>query len=53
MKKIILIIALALSVSACVPPVLPVPPVGCSSSDAVLITNSDGSCYWVFMDCGY
>jgi len=46
-----MILAFGYVASACVPPVKPVPPVGCSSDDAVLVSMSDGSCKWYFMGC--
>lgn len=30
----------------------PIPPIGCSSSDATCICSSDGDCQWVFVGCG-
>ena len=36
---------------ACLAPLKPLPPLGCSSDNAVLITNQDGHCYWVFVGC--
>jgi len=52
MKKLILIMAITASVaSACVAPIMPIPPIGCSSSDAVLVRTAGGGCYWVFIGC--
>ena len=52
MKNIIFSILLTITTAnACIEPVVPVPPVGCSYSDAVLITDQDGYCYWVFVGC--
>jgi len=50
-KYLIAFIVSATLASACITPIKPIAPIGCSSSDAVLITNSDGTCYWVFMGC--
>lgn len=36
---------------ACVPPDQPVPPVGCTSANAYLVSMSDGSCKWYFIGC--
>lgn len=30
----------------------PIPPIGCSSADAMCICDEDGNCYWVFVGCG-
>jgi len=30
----------------------PLPPLGCSSSDAVCQCDSNGNCQWVFVGCG-
>ena len=46
-----LLIALAVGALACTPPPKPPAPVGCSASDARLISMSDGSCKWYFCGC--
>ena len=52
MRKIIFTLAMIVTMaSACIAPIKPIPPIGCSSSDAVLV-NDGGSCYWIFIGCG-
>ena len=52
MRKIIFSLMLVSTiVSACLPPLKPLPPLGCSSDDAVLVTETNGQCYWVFISC--
>ena len=51
MKTIITLALLATLSYACITPIQPIPPIGCSAGDATLITNSDGTCYWVFIGC--
>jgi len=52
MKKILLALLIGASAaSACITPIQPIPPIGCSSSNAVLMTASDGTCHWVFIGC--
>ena len=36
---------------SCVAPVKPVPPIGCSYQDAVLVHDGQW-CEWVYMSCG-
>ena len=50
MKKIILILLIGLAAYACLPPMKPMPPMGCTYSDAMLIRNGN-SCYWVYVNC--
>jgi len=55
MKKIILIIAIVVTVamaSMCIPPIKPIPPAGCTYSDAVLIQQGT-QCYWIYNNCGF
>lgn len=55
MKKVListlLLASLAITANACITPVKPVAPAGCTASDAVLITSADGTCIWVFLGC--
>lgn len=50
MKKIILLLALAASLHACIPPLKPMPPIGCSYDNAVLMRGAM-TCTWVYMGC--
>ena len=52
MKKLILIVVIALSAEACVAPIKPIPPIGCSYSDAILVHVSYTQCKWVYVNCG-
>ena len=51
MKALILVVALALTASACIPPVQPLAPLGCTSGHAILVTQADGTCYWTWVGC--
>ena len=54
MKKLLLAITLLGGLaSACIPPIKPLPPLGCTYQDAVLVHSPNGNiCYWVYMNCG-
>jgi len=52
MKKVILaLIVIATVATACIPPIKPIPPIGCDFENAVLMRTTSGSCYWVYMGC--
>ena len=50
--KILIVALLATSVFACVPPLKPFPPLGCTYADAKLVWMSDNSCKWYYIGCG-
>lgn len=56
MRKLILsllVVGTLISVAnACLPPMQPLPPIGCTSANATLAVAADGECYWVFIGCG-
>ncbi len=52
LTKFILVLTLAASLQACMPPMKPMPPIGCKRSDAVLVWMSDNTCKWYYMNCG-
>jgi len=50
--KYLLAILLATTITyACLPPLQPLPPLGCDYDNAVLVHHGE-QCYWVYMDCG-
>ena len=51
MKALLLVLIVATSLSACIAPIKPIPPIGCKYSDAVLVWMSDNSCKWYYMNC--
>ena len=52
MKKIILIALITVSAFACMPPMKPMPPMGCNYNNAMLM-NDGNRCYWVYVNCGF
>lgn len=52
MKKIVLLLIVSVSMAlACIPPIKPLPPIGCQYSDAVLIRVDNYTCYWQYQGC--
>jgi len=52
MKKTILALTMAATLSACITPLKPIPPLGCTYADAVLVWMSDNTCQWYYIGCG-
>ena len=51
MSKLLLALTLVSTLAiACIPPIKPIPPIGCTYADAVLV-RGNGDCYWVYMGC--
>lgn len=52
MKKILLGLIVGVAIlNACLAPIKPIPPIGCSYQNAMLVNNG-GQCYWVYVNCG-
>ena len=51
MKKILLtLVLLTATVDACIEPIKPIPPIGCSYNNALLV-HQGNQCYWVYVGC--
>lgn len=51
-KFLVAMAIIATAAYACIPPLKPLPPLGCTYDNAVLV-HQGSSCYWVYMNCGY
>ncbi len=50
MTKLLILLITTVALQACIPPIMPIPPIGCTQDNAVLI-NDGSHCYWVFTGC--
>ncbi len=52
MRKLIMMMILITTYTlSCVTPVVPVPPSGCTTSDAIIHCDSKCKCQWIFIGC--